>query len=155
MRSLSEEALTVHAPPTAEQETYAPGTVIFEENAEGRQAFIVHSGLVEISKTGPHGQTVLGYVGAGEIFGEMSIIDGSPRMATARAIKETSCSVVSEALLQSKLMEADPFVRDILSVLVNGVRSMAKDVLRNARTLEDPPYYAPANLQGQHRSLNV
>ena len=154
MRSLSPEALKIHAPPTAEQQTFAPGAVIFDEGAKGDQAFIVHSGLVEIYKAGPHGEVVIGYVGAGEIFGEMALIDGQPRMAGARAVRGTTCSVVSAALLQKKLKDVDPFVRDILGVLVNGVRSMAKDLLRDSRGLEDL-CREHSHFQGQHHSLNV
>ena len=154
MRLLSPETMKIHAPPAAEQRTFEPGTVIFDEGAKGEHAFIVNSGLVEIYKAGPHGEAVIGYVGAGEIFGEMALIDGQPRMAGARAVRGTTCSVVSADLLQKKLEDTDPFVRDILGVLVNGVRSMAKDLLRDSRGLEDP-CRRHSHFQGQHHSLNV
>ena len=108
---------------------YPAGTVIFCEGSPGYRAFIVQSGLVEISKVGPRGETVIGYVGGGEIFGELAPLDGEPRMASATAIKETVCVVMPENLLRTRLAEADPFLRDLLFVLVRGMRQVTDDLL--------------------------
>ncbi len=108
---------------------YPAGTVIFCEGSPGYRAFIVQSGLVEISKVGPKGEKVIGYVGGGEIFGELAPLDGEPRMASATAVKETMCIVMPEHLLRSRLAEADPFLRDLLFVMVRGMRQVTLDLL--------------------------
>ena len=108
---------------------YPAGTVIFCEGSPGYRAFIVQSGLVEISKVGPKGEKVIGYVGGGEIFGELAPLDVEPRMASATAVKETMCIVMPEQLLRSRLAEADPFVRDLLFVMVRGMRQVTQDFL--------------------------
>ena len=115
--------------PDLEVVRYPAGTVIFCEGSPGYRAFIVQSGLVEISKLGPKGEKVIGYVGGGEIFGELAPLDGEPRMASATAVKETMCIVMPEQLLRSRLAEADPFVRDLLFVMVRGMRQVTQDFL--------------------------
>lgn len=117
--------------PDLEVVRYPAGTVIFCEGSPGYRAFIVQSGLVEISKVGPKGEKVIGYVGGGEIFGELAPLDGEPRMASATAIKETQCIVMPEQLLRSRLAAADPFLRDLLFVMVRGMRQVHTELLDN------------------------
>jgi len=107
-----------------ERRRYRAGTLIFAQGKPGRSAFIIESGLVEIEKTCDDGKQLIGYVGAGEIFGEMAPIDDEPRMASARALKDTVCVVVPEAVFHDKLEHADPFVRDLLGVLVRALRAV-------------------------------
>jgi CRP-like cAMP-binding protein len=68
---------------------YQAGEVILRENDVGDTAYIIERGRVEISK-GLHGKSIhLAFLGAGEIFGEMGIIDDKPRSATVTALEET------------------------------------------------------------------
>jgi CRP/FNR family cyclic AMP-dependent transcriptional regulator len=72
---------------------YEAGEVIVQENDFGETAYVIAQGQVEVSKA-LEGQNVhLAYLGAGETFGEMSMIDEKPRSATVTAVTET---VVSE-----------------------------------------------------------
>ena len=59
--------------------------VIFEEGSTGRELFVVLDGRVEIAKLTSTGKTVIVTLGKGEFFGEMAVIDGSSRSATAIA----------------------------------------------------------------------
>lgn len=118
--------------PDLEVIRYPAGTVIFCEGSPGYRAFIVQSGLVEISKVGAKGEKVIGYVGGGEIFGELAPLDGEPRMASATAVKETLCVVMPERVLRARLAEADPFLRDLLFVMVRGMRQVTQDLLAPA-----------------------
>ncbi|HJN03543.1 MAG TPA: cyclic nucleotide-binding domain-containing protein [Alphaproteobacteria bacterium] len=129
MRTLTVQNRRVEAPSTPEVVTFPAGTSIFEEGRRGRRAFIVRSGLVELSKDSDSGEVVIGYAGAGEIFGEMVPLDSQPRMASARAVRDTECVVVSRDLLSKKLGRSDPFVRDLLFVLLRGLRSVTDDYI--------------------------
>jgi CRP/FNR family cyclic AMP-dependent transcriptional regulator len=64
---------------------FGVGDVIFEEGSSGRELFVVLDGRVEIAKIGDAGKTVIVTLGKGEFFGEMAVIDGSARSATALA----------------------------------------------------------------------
>ncbi|MDE2060763.1 MAG: cyclic nucleotide-binding domain-containing protein [Bradyrhizobium sp.] len=61
------------------------GEVIFEEGSTGRELFVVLDGKVEIAKRNAAARTVIVTLGKGEFFGEMAVIDGSSRSATAIA----------------------------------------------------------------------
>src|SRR5258705_10250173 len=57
--------------------------VIFEEGSTGRELFVVLEGKVD--KINGASKTVIVTLGKGEFFGEMAVIDGSSRSATAIA----------------------------------------------------------------------
>jgi hypothetical protein len=61
------------------------GDVIFEEGSTGRELFVVLEGQVEIAKITSAARSVIVTLGKGEFFGEMAVIDGSSRSATAIA----------------------------------------------------------------------
>jgi CRP-like cAMP-binding protein len=66
---------------------FQPGEVIFSEGDKGDKMYVIRSGDVEVERDGKIVETLSG----GGIFGEMALIDGSPRAATARA--KTACEV--------------------------------------------------------------
>jgi CRP/FNR family cyclic AMP-dependent transcriptional regulator len=59
--------------------------VIFEEGSTGRELFVVLDGTVDIAKVNGGAKTVIVTLGKGEFFGEMAVIDGSSRSASAIA----------------------------------------------------------------------
>jgi CRP-like cAMP-binding protein len=71
-----------------ETQSFKQGQVIFEEGESGKLLYIVKKGEVEIIKNG----RAIDLVTEGGIFGEMALIDMSPRSATARA--RTDCTVI-------------------------------------------------------------
>ena len=64
---------------------YGVGDVIFDEGSTGRELYVVLDGEVEIAKVNGGSKTVIVTLGKGEFFGEMAVIDGSSRSATAIA----------------------------------------------------------------------
>jgi CRP-like cAMP-binding protein len=73
---------------------YEAGEVIVQENDVGDTAYRIEQGQVEVSKA-LDGHTVhLAYLGAGAIFGEMSMIDEKPRSATVTAVTATVVSAL-------------------------------------------------------------
>ena len=67
------------------------GDFVFEEGDEALFAYVLIEGEIEIVQTIKGEQQVLGKVEKGTVFGEMAIIDGFPRSASARAA--TECKV--------------------------------------------------------------
>jgi len=61
------------------------GAVIFEEGSTGRELFVVLDGRINIVKLDGATKTLIVTLGKGEFFGEMAVIDGSARSATAIA----------------------------------------------------------------------
>jgi len=109
-----------------ERKVFAEGDVIFKQGSSGRTAFIVQKGAVDIVHTTPDGEEKhLANIGVGAIFGEMSLIDDKPRMATARASEPTTVIVVTEQMFLHKLDKADPFIRGLMNIMADTIRKMS------------------------------
>jgi CRP-like cAMP-binding protein len=82
---LTPEALAMIAQVTTE-ETHAYGTRLFQYGDPGDKLYIILEGKVRISReVSGMGEEALAVLGAGEVFGEMSMLDESPRSAGALA----------------------------------------------------------------------
>lgn len=82
----------------AEPVALKPGEVLFEEGKKGDSFYIVVRGRVELFKKGRDGaEQKLAVAREGEAFGEMALLNQSPRSATARAIEESSLLEISRA----------------------------------------------------------
>jgi CRP/FNR family transcriptional regulator, cyclic AMP receptor protein len=68
------------------------GATLFAKDDPGNSLYAVISGTVKISVSSPDGRNaILNLVGPGEVFGEMSVLDGQPRSADATA--NTNCEI--------------------------------------------------------------
>jgi CRP/FNR family transcriptional regulator, cyclic AMP receptor protein len=68
------------------------GAMIFSKGDPGNSLFAVISGTVKISISSPDGRNaILNLINAGDLFGEMSVLDGQAR--SADAIANTNCEI--------------------------------------------------------------
>jgi len=103
------------------------GAFIFRQGDTGHHAYVVQSGRVAIEKTGKDGGTVkLGSLQTGAIFGEMALVDNSPRMAAARAEEPTVLITIPKEVVQKKLQRADPVVRMLILMMIRMIRTLAE-----------------------------
>ena len=110
-------------PQILERRTFGAGDRIFAEGSEGICAYIVQDGQVEIYKVIDGAETVIGTLGKGAIFGEMALLDDSPRMASARAVELVTVIIVNRQTFDDKMKKTDPFVRGLLNILADTVRA--------------------------------
>lgn len=87
---------------------YAPGDVVFCEFEDGKECFVVHSGEVSILKVSSGAEKILAILKEGDIFGEMGVLEGKPRTATAIALTELTVLALDLRGLQA-LVQAQPF----------------------------------------------
>jgi CRP/FNR family cyclic AMP-dependent transcriptional regulator len=66
------------------------GEVIFREGDAGNTMFVLRAGRVRITRQVRGGEKTYATLGPGEFFGEMAILNGKPRSATARAVEEVT-----------------------------------------------------------------
>jgi CRP/FNR family transcriptional regulator, cyclic AMP receptor protein len=118
---------------------YAAGTLIFSEGDAGDYLYVVNKGRVEIFQERPDGKIIIGTIGKGELFGEMALVDGEPRMASARTIQDSELMLVSGSTFRKHLGEATPFIRAVMNILVKNLRNV--DRWQNGRIVreEDDP----------------
>ena len=68
----------------ATEETHAAGTKIFQHGDAGDKLYLILEGKVRISREVPGmGEEALAVLGPGQVFGEMALLDESPRSADA------------------------------------------------------------------------
>jgi CRP/FNR family cyclic AMP-dependent transcriptional regulator len=79
------------------------GKKIFSQGDAGDRAYLIDRGQVAIIMESSHGPVMVETIGSRTIFGEMALIDGTTRMATAVAAEDTTCIVIKPAQLRKKL----------------------------------------------------
>lgn len=103
---------------------FARGETVFREGEPGERAFLIERGQIDISFERNERPVRIASLGAGEIFGEMALIDDRPRSATATAATETEAIVIRRDQIQVVLKGADPTLGLLLRVLLGRFRSM-------------------------------
>lgn len=125
----------------------AAGADLFREGDAGDGMYLVDSGKITlwVDRNGEHVE--LSQVGPGNIFGEMALIDGSPRTATATALEDSVVIVVPKATFDLKMALCDPFVSDVLRLLVQNIRRVnsASESARISARDQNPLTRLPGN----------
>jgi len=113
---------------------FEQGAVIFKENDDGNEMFIIIQGVVEIRKsTGASSSKVLSTLQKGDMFGEMAIIEKQPRSASAVAVQPTRVLVLNEKLYDSMIGSNPDFARKMNKVLSERIRR-ADAIIQNIMT---------------------
>jgi len=92
-----------------EVEQYQAGDIIFKEGDEGDAWFVLYGGAVEVLKHGETGEKKITALGPQACFGEISILDGSPRSATIRVTEDSVIFRVPRDAF-AELIESDHLV---------------------------------------------
>jgi small-conductance mechanosensitive channel/CRP-like cAMP-binding protein len=123
--------LAVHLKPRSLE----TGEVLFAQGGTEATLFIVVSGILQVSQqTESSGQQTLGFIGAGDYVGEVSLLTGAPyaAMATARTHSKVyglDCNVIKPMLAANSDLyaEFDRSARRGLAILNRGVAVRATD----------------------------
>ena len=88
----------------AREESYRVGDVVFHEGEPGDKLYLILEGKVRISRQlSGMGEEALAILGVGEAFGEMSLIDDTPRSADARAHEAVKLLVITREAFEDLL----------------------------------------------------
>jgi len=104
----------------AEPRVCRPGEVIFRAYDMGAEMYVVIEGEVDLTFESGAVETL----GPGEPFGEMSLIDQSPRTATATAKTECKLAVIPERRFLFMVAQAPQFALQIMKVMADRLRKM-------------------------------
>ncbi len=139
--------------PRLQRFRFPAGALIFKEGDPGDNAFLIESGAVSIVQATlapvrktlntkadviepgrvaiqefmsdlPPPEAQIAQLGVGAMFGELALIDGMPRSASARAIENTVCVAVSPAQLDIHLQQATPELAARIRVLMAFIRAV-------------------------------
>jgi CRP/FNR family transcriptional regulator/CRP/FNR family cyclic AMP-dependent transcriptional regulator len=102
---------------------YRSGAVIFHEGAKGDSLHIIVEGAVRISVLSARGEeATLALLGPGECIGDLSMLDGRPRSASAIASQPTKTLVVTREHFRQWLVERPQAALVLLETLSLRVR---------------------------------
>jgi len=127
-RSLPEEQLRELAQ-ACRSRTYRRGDALFYSGDEGSAVYILRSGKVKIVGEGADGEErILHLQGAGECLGELSLIDGQPRSATAVAIEPVDAWILSRQSFIDLVDRRPEVARAVMGELAGIVRRLSEQV---------------------------
>jgi CRP/FNR family transcriptional regulator, cyclic AMP receptor protein len=107
--------------------TYRRNQYLWYQGDEGGRLVVVASGLVKVVLSSPQGdQVVLTTLGAGATFGELALLDGSPRSASVVAAEPTAVLLLSRATVIDLLSRYPAVLDAMLRTLGNLIRRLTE-----------------------------
>jgi CRP-like cAMP-binding protein len=110
------------------RQRYRKSEVIFEEGSTGSEMYLIHSGRVLLSVRQSEAQRVpMVVLNPGDFFGEMALVDDSPRSATASAVEDgTELIVMDRARFLFMVRQQPEFALSLMHTLCKRIRDMDK-----------------------------
>lgn len=114
-----------------ETHTFKIGDTIFKEGEPGDCAYLIKSGEVKITKIARDDQPrTIATLKAGNIIGEMALIDNEPRAASAVVLQDTEVLIISNEEFQKRLDGSDQVIGLLMQTFTNRLRQQAKQLVR-------------------------
>jgi CRP/FNR family transcriptional regulator, cyclic AMP receptor protein len=98
--------------------------LICREGESSAEMFVIRRGSVRVFKASPRGELDLAVLSKGDFFGEMSVLEGLPRDASAQALGEAEVLVMTAGALLVRLRRDPTFAFELLRRLSGRVRSL-------------------------------
>lgn len=115
---------------------YKKNTILFLEEDEGEELFIVRSGTVKIYRIDNNKQITLALFRSGEFFGEMSIIEkGSTRSANAETLEPSVIYTLKRSTFYEYVDRNPGLCMRLLEITMNRLRR-ANEQIRNLTFLD-------------------
>ena len=103
----------------------SPGDILFRDGDPPDEVYLIKEGSIEISKGSGIKKKVLAILNEGDFLGEMAVIDGSPRSATAKALTETKLITLDTEEFKKEI-EKDPMIGALIFTLIKRLRKTNK-----------------------------
>ncbi|MGK7905415.1 MAG: EAL domain-containing protein [Hormoscilla sp.] len=125
------------------------GELIFSEGDPGDYAYIIEEGAIEIWTVIDGKRLVLNVLSAGSMFGELALVDGRTRSASATAKSDGLLTLMTQEQVNQRIQSADPILRMLLLVVIRYFRSETQKL--RPRSGEQPQFYSDprSDLEGR------
>jgi len=109
---------------SCQERKYAAGTRIMSQGDTGVGLYVITGGKVRITHSGGSGQPEegLGTAGAGDVLGEMALLDDLPRSATITAVEDVTALILPIWEFRTVLRSHPEIALKLLSVLSRRLR---------------------------------
>lgn len=110
------------------RQRYRKSEVIFEEGSTGSEMYLIHSGRVLLSvRQNEAKQVPLVVLNPGDFFGEMALVDDSPRSTTASSVEDdTELIVIDRVRFLFMVRQQPEFALSLMHTLCQRLRDMDK-----------------------------
>ena len=122
--------------------SFAQGELVFPEGSHREELYLIKNGTVVIRREADgEGRDIARFV-AGEVFGEMDLLDTAPRSASAIAEEPTTLLIFPDTVPFQDLLEKHPYVfarilRKLLGEIAGRIRAIDRLVSEKAPWVED------------------
>ncbi|HAP02304.1 MAG TPA: two-component sensor histidine kinase [Bacteroidetes bacterium] len=111
---------------------YAPNTEIIQEGALGDAMFVITKGKVKVH----HHEHTLAMLSKGEFFGEIALIDSSPRTLSVTSVDSVSALVITKEKLFEFLYDKPEVILQMMHKLVQRLRNLDETIIVQLRSRE-------------------
>ncbi|MEI7481043.1 MAG: Crp/Fnr family transcriptional regulator [Elusimicrobiota bacterium] len=113
----------------AKLKRYKSGDLVFMKEDIGNTFFIVKSGRIKIyTSIGSEKKKTFAFLKKGDFFGEMSLLGGKVRSASARAVEESELIVISKKNFKELIRQSPDFTLKLLYTLANRLNKSDKEI---------------------------
>ncbi len=107
-----------------------PGTHLFKEGEESIAAYVVKAGEVELYRSRPDGDLVVGRVGPGAVIGDIALFQGAPYISSAKAVEPVTAFRLDRSKLLPLLTEHPVIAMRWLVAGLNQLEATQRHVIR-------------------------
>ncbi|MDD5675194.1 MAG: Crp/Fnr family transcriptional regulator [Chitinivibrionales bacterium] len=106
--------------------TLKAGAQLFRENDHSRELYLVQAGTVKIYRQIGAREVELALMEKGAVFGEMALIDGKPRSASAKCATDAVVTIIDAQSFESKIRGVPPWYLSIIKIISGKIRKANK-----------------------------
>jgi len=129
---------------------YPAGSTIFDEGDHGDCMHVLRSGAVKVIRPSHDEDIVLDVLGPGKVFGELAVLNSSPRTATLVAVADSTTVVVDKVGFDHVLDRHPAAVREMLGTVARSLTFAKEELARHNRALEDTVQERTEELRRTH-----
>ena len=133
---------------TIRRELFA-GEVLYRQGDPSDCAWLIERGSIELTSAQGRRNSHLGVFGPGELIGELGMLDGGPRTASAIARDDTVLLAIEHDPFLERLASGDPIVKTLVDSLLHRIRGILERMPGDAELpAEDVPVDDPEERAG-------
>ena len=118
-KALNDEEFTLISS-ASDKRFFREGELIIKQGAQGSSMFLIAEGVVEVSlKNDSENEIIVGNLTIGEVFGEMSLLTGAPRVATAKAKRPVVLFEINKEIFSKILKNNDAVLESLSQILAS------------------------------------
>ena len=134
----------------AQTRGYPAGTTIFEEGDHGDCLHVLRSGAVKVVRPSHDAEVILDVLGPGKVFGELAVLNSTPRTATLVAVADSVTVSVDKTSIDQVLDRHPAAVREMLGTVARSLTFAKEELARHNSALEDTVRERTEELRKSH-----